>query len=52
VARDADSTPTPPTPPAGADVDDLDDLNRRIADEAAAATTADKRNPSDKPAKS
>jgi hypothetical protein len=40
VAKESD-TPTPPEP---ADVD-LDELNARIAKEAAAATTADKRNP-------
>lgn len=35
----------PPDTPPPADVEDLDDLNKRIADEAAEATTADKRNP-------
>jgi hypothetical protein len=46
VAKDSESAPPPE--PADVDVDDLDELNARIAKEAAAATTADKRNPKPK----
>lgn len=48
AARDDKSAPTPPTgddTPDDRGDEDLSDLNERIAREAAAETTADKRNP-------
>ena len=43
----ATKDPDTPTPTKKAADEDLDALNKRIAEEAAAATTADQRNPKD-----